>query len=99
MLNPLFIDVTWGAGGRTSDLTTELCVNAKKYCHLESQMHLTCTNMPKEKIDQALQDCKDNGIRNILALRGGMDPSSYIYILVTFTCLTDPASIFLTYTH
>lgn len=70
LLNPLFIDVTWGAGGRTSDLTTELCVNAKKFCSLDTQMHLTCTNMPKDKIDQALKDCKENGIRNILALRG-----------------------------
>lgn len=74
MLNPLFVDVTWGAGGRTSDLTTDLCINAKKFCNLESQMHLTCTNMPKEKIDRALQDCIDNGIKNILALRGGMLP-------------------------
>jgi methylenetetrahydrofolate reductase (NADPH) len=72
MLNPLFIDVTWGAGGRTSDLTTDLCVNAKKFCHLESQMHLTCTNMPKDLVDRALLDCKENGIRNILALRGGV---------------------------
>jgi len=70
LMNPLFIDVTWGAGGRTSTLTTDLCVNAKKFCHLEAQMHLTCTNMPIEKIDQALADCKENGIMNILALRG-----------------------------
>jgi methylenetetrahydrofolate reductase (NADPH) len=68
---PLFIDVTWGAGGRTSELTLDLCINAKAYCHLEPQMHLTCTNMPIEQIDAALLQCKENGIRNILALRGG----------------------------
>lgn len=68
---PLFIDVTWGAGGRTSELTIDLCINAKAYCHLEPQMHLTCTNMPLSQIDQALEQCKENGIRNILALRGG----------------------------
>eukprot|EP01127_Copromyxa_protea_P013506 TRINITY_DN3654_c0_g1_i1.p1 TRINITY_DN3654_c0_g1~~TRINITY_DN3654_c0_g1_i1.p1 ORF type:complete len:658 (+),score=185.05 TRINITY_DN3654_c0_g1_i1:107-2080(+) len=67
---PLFIDVTWGAGGRTSDLTLDLCINAKAFCHLEPNMHLTCTNMPLEQIDQALSVCKENGIRNILALRG-----------------------------
>lgn len=33
-------------------------------------MHLTCTNMPKEKVDIALRDAKAHGCRNVLALRG-----------------------------
>jgi methylenetetrahydrofolate reductase (NADPH) len=33
-------------------------------------MHLTCTNMPVEKIDDALEKVKAAGIQNILALRG-----------------------------
>lgn len=33
-------------------------------------MHLTCTNMPVEKLEAALQQCKQAGITNILALRG-----------------------------
>ncbi|KAK7294234.1 hypothetical protein RJT34_17121 [Clitoria ternatea] len=33
-------------------------------------MHLTCTNMPVDKIDHALQTIKSNGLQNILALRG-----------------------------
>ena len=33
-------------------------------------MHLTCTNMPVEKLEAALQQCKAAGITNILALRG-----------------------------
>ncbi len=33
-------------------------------------MHLTCTNMPVEKLEAALQQCKEAGITNILALRG-----------------------------
>ena len=33
-------------------------------------MHLTCTNMPVEKLDGALDNVKSNGIQNILALRG-----------------------------
>lgn len=37
-------------------------------------MHLTCTNMPKEKVDNALREAKEHGCRNILALRG--DPPS-----------------------
>lgn len=67
---PVFIDFTWGAGGTTSEKTTELCKNAKEKLGLIVQMHLTCTNMPAGKVAEALEFCKKNGIRNILALRG-----------------------------
>jgi methylenetetrahydrofolate reductase (NADPH) len=66
---PVFADVTWGAGGSTSDLTMELCIRAKKMGAVPN-MHLTCTNVDKEKIDAALETCKKEGITNILALRG-----------------------------
>jgi methylenetetrahydrofolate reductase (NADPH) len=67
---PLYIDVTWGAGGSTSNLTPQICINAYKYSGLEASMHITCTNMPVEKIDQALDEIKSFGMRNVLALRG-----------------------------
>lgn len=67
----MFVDVTWGAGGSTSDLTTEICINAHRYVGLEVQMHLTCTNMPIEKFKKGLAEVKEVGMRNILALRGG----------------------------
>lgn len=70
LLAPAFIDVTWGAGGTTCDLTLEISANAQKYSGLDVMMHLTCTNMPQEKIEYALNTAKENGIRNILALRG-----------------------------
>ena len=38
---PLYGDVTWGAGGTTSDLTLELCVEAKARNGMEMNMHLT----------------------------------------------------------
>ena len=69
-LGPEFVDVTWGAGGTTSDLTMEICQTAQSVYGLETSMHLTCTNMPKEKIDLALRDAKEAGLQNILALRG-----------------------------
>jgi methylenetetrahydrofolate reductase (NADPH) len=67
---PLFADVTWGAGGSTSDLTLDLCKRAKTEHGLVPNLHLTCTNMPVETIHAALQNCKAAGITNILALRG-----------------------------
>ncbi len=70
-LGPEFVDVTWGAGGATADLTLELCQTAQAVYGLETCMHLTCTNMEKSSIDRALKTAKDAGIQNILALRGG----------------------------
>ena len=54
-LGPEFIDVTWGAGGSTSGVTMEICQTAQMVYGLETCMHLTCTNMPKEQIDDALE--------------------------------------------
>jgi len=67
---PQWIDVTWGAGGSTSAATLEICSVAQSKIGLETMMHLTCTNMPVEKITTALEEAKANGIKNILALRG-----------------------------
>lgn len=74
---PLFVDITWGAGGSTSELTLEMATNMQKYLCIETQMHLTCTNMNKNKVIDALKIAKENGIQNILALRG--DPAEMGY--------------------
>lgn len=69
-LEPLFIDITWGAGGSTAELTLDICKNTQNYLCLETQMHLTCTNINEEIVRNALEEAKSNNIRNILALRG-----------------------------
>ncbi|KAF8461472.1 methylenetetrahydrofolate reductase-domain-containing protein [Russula ochroleuca] len=69
-LGPGFIDITWNAGGRTSDLTVEIVKTCQSTIGIETCMHLTCTNMPSEKVDIALREAKLSGCRNILALRG-----------------------------
>jgi methylenetetrahydrofolate reductase (NADPH) len=69
-MGPSFIDITWGAGGRLSDLTCEMVSVAQSVYGLETCMHLTCTDMPLEKVDQALQSAYKAGCTNILALRG-----------------------------
>lgn len=69
-LGPAFIDVTWGAGGRLSQLTCEIVKVAQSVYGMETCMHLTCTDMEQEKIDNALQDAYNAGCSNILALRG-----------------------------
>ncbi|KAJ7224277.1 methylenetetrahydrofolate reductase-domain-containing protein [Mycena pura] len=69
-LGPEFIDITWNAGGRTSDLTAEMVKTCQGLIGLETCMHLTCTNMPASKVDIALREAKVSGCRNVLALRG-----------------------------
>lgn len=58
---------------------------------VESMMHLTCTNMPVEKIDHALDNIKNNGIQNVLALRG--DPphgqDKFVQVEGGFSCALD----------
>lgn len=68
--NPLFIDVTWGAGGRTSDKTLEIVNHTQNEINIETQMHLTCIDINEEKIKETLDICIKNNIFNILALRG-----------------------------
>ncbi|KAG7192323.1 uncharacterized protein KQ657_002042 [Scheffersomyces spartinae] len=69
-LNPLFVTVTWGAGGSTSEKSLDLAATCQKELGLTTILHLTCTNTNKEIIDKALARAKENGISNILALRG-----------------------------
>lgn len=68
--NPVWVDVTWNAGGVTSDVTLDLCCHIQQYSGLDVMMHLTCTFMTKEKIIDSLDKAKKLGIRNILALKG-----------------------------
>ncbi|KAI1853777.1 hypothetical protein JX265_003889 [Neoarthrinium moseri] len=69
-LRPLFVNVTWGAGGSTATKSLELAEICQRELNLTTCLHLTCTNMSRKMIDGALEDAKALGIRNILALRG-----------------------------
>ncbi|CAK7267012.1 methylenetetrahydrofolate reductase 1 [Sporothrix epigloea] len=69
-LRPLFVNVTWGAGGSTAQKSLELAEICQRELGLTTCLHLTCTNMSRALIDKALEDAKALGIRNILALRG-----------------------------
>jgi methylenetetrahydrofolate reductase (NADPH) len=77
-INPLFSDVTWGAGGSTAELTLDIAQQLSTTGHV-ANMHMTCTNLekggdPKAAVRGALETAKKNGINNIVALRG--DPAA-----------------------
>jgi len=70
VFQPAFVDITWGAGGSTSERTLGISENLQKFFGLDVLMHLTCTELPISEIDKALDAAHAAGIRNILALRG-----------------------------
>lgn len=66
---PIAVSVTWGAGGSTAERSLELAEIISSM-GVEVILHLTCTNMPKAKLDIALKRARAIGVTNILALRG-----------------------------
>ena len=69
-LKPDFMSVTYGAGGGTSEFTADIAENIQnKFC-VPALAHLTCVSSDKEKIDRVVDNLKDKGIENVLALRG-----------------------------
>ncbi|KFZ00604.1 hypothetical protein V501_10626 [Pseudogymnoascus sp. VKM F-4519 (FW-2642)] len=76
-LRPLFVTVTWGAGGSTASRSMELAELCQRDLGLTTCLHLTCTNMSKALVDDALKAAKEAGIQNILALRGDEPRGEY----------------------
>ena len=75
-LEPGFISVTYGAGGSNiqQNKTVELCRILKQDYHVEPVAHLTCFNSRKDEVLTMLELMKEQGIENILALRGDRSP-------------------------
>jgi methylenetetrahydrofolate reductase (NADPH) len=69
-LAPSFISVTYGAGGGTSKNTVKIASHIQNDLGVDSIAHLTCVSSTKEEVGQRLAEMKEQGIQNILALRG-----------------------------
>ena len=76
-LRPLFVTVTWGAGGSTVGRSLELAEICQRQLGLTTCLHLTCTNMSRKIIDETLDEAKAIGVCNILALRGDPPRKEY----------------------
>ncbi|KUG28619.1 5,10-methylenetetrahydrofolate reductase [hydrocarbon metagenome] len=68
--NPLFVSVTYGAGGGTQANTLEIVSRMKKDYGLEPMAHLTCVGASEKNIRAFLDSLVDSGVENVLALRG-----------------------------
>lgn len=82
-LHPVFMSVTYGAGGGTSDYTIEIARDLQENKGVPMMAHLTCITSDKDKIHEQLTLLRQNGIENILALRGdipeGFEPTEINY--------------------
>lgn len=76
-LSPSFMSVTYGAAGTTSGFTTEIA-NSVKENGITPLAHLTCLTSTRDKIHSVVNELKDNGIENILALRGDI-PKDFVF--------------------
>jgi len=69
-LNPSYVSVTYGAGGSTRSRTHNLVTRIRKETGLTVVSHLTCICSDRDETGSILQNYLENGINNVLALRG-----------------------------
>lgn len=75
-LKPDFISVTFGAGGSSNcNRTIELAKKIKYEYQVEPVVHLTCLSYDKAEIDEFSKVLTEEGIQNVLALRGDKNPN------------------------
>jgi methylenetetrahydrofolate reductase (NADPH) len=69
-LEPDFCSVTYGAGGGTRDKTLAIVDRIQRERQLPAMAHLTCVNANRDQVLAVLEQLRDLGIHNVLALRG-----------------------------
>jgi methylenetetrahydrofolate reductase (NADPH) len=69
-LEPAFVSVTYGAGGSTREKTIEIVKRIREQYGLEAMAHFTCVGATVEQLRATLDEMRDAGIDNVLALRG-----------------------------
>jgi methylenetetrahydrofolate reductase (NADPH) len=69
-LDPTFVSVTYGAGGGTRALTVDIVKRIKNELGIEAMAHFTCVGHTREELHDVLDEMRDAGIENIIALRG-----------------------------
>ncbi len=71
---PAFMSVTYGAGGGTSKYTLDIAKNIKKLYGVPTLAHLTCVSSTRETVKARIEDIKNAGVQNVMALRGDLTP-------------------------
>lgn len=69
-LKPDFCSVTYGAGGSTRDKTLMIVDRIQREQGLTTMAHLTCVNATADQTRDVIEQARELGVKNILALRG-----------------------------
>ncbi|HWH96524.1 MAG TPA: methylenetetrahydrofolate reductase [NAD(P)H], partial [Baekduia sp.] len=71
-MDPTFVSVTYGAGGNETQKrkTVDIVSSIKAEHGLEAMAHFTCVGATEAQLRSTLDDMRDAGIDNVLALRG-----------------------------
>jgi methylenetetrahydrofolate reductase (NADPH) len=69
-LAPSFVSVTYGAGGSSRSKTIEIVKRIKEDFGLEAMAHFTCVGATVPELRDTLDEMRQAGIDNVLALRG-----------------------------
>tara|TARA_B100000686_G_C16759352_1_gene957656 strand:+ start:812 stop:1708 length:897 start_codon:yes stop_codon:yes gene_type:complete len=73
ILTPVFVSVTYGAGGTTRERTHNTVLRIKNDTNLKPAAHLTCVKATRDEVDQIARTYWNSGIKHIVALRGDVD--------------------------
>ncbi|ELX8379914.1 methylenetetrahydrofolate reductase [Providencia vermicola] len=75
-LKPKFVSVTYGANSGERDRTHSIIKDIKDKTGLIAAPHLTCIDASREELKEIARDYWNNGIRQIVALRGDLPDNS-----------------------
>ena len=73
-LRPSFMSVTYGAGGGTSRYTLEIAKNINANYGVPTLAHLTCVSSTRDTVRNKIEQIREAGIDNVMALRGDLTP-------------------------
>ena len=73
-LRPSFMSVTYGAGGGTSRYTLEIAKNIKANYGVPTLAHLTCVSSTRDTVRNKIEQIREAGLENVMALRGDLTP-------------------------
>jgi len=76
-LNPAYFSVTYGAGGSTRERTLSIVDSIQQAAPIAVAPHLSCIGDDKAEIAALLHRYKNQGIKNLVALRGDL-PSGQV---------------------
>lgn len=80
LLRPLFVSVTYGAGGTTRDYTHQIAKGILAKTDMKVAAHLTCVGATRDEVDNVARDHWNAGIHHIVALRGDPPKGTINYV-------------------